>query len=188
VIGMNGLPSEPDRRFRIAMAWLFGLTTIGVACVLAWISVVYGDSPVLASLITTGVTGWVLFKFAGASRAGVILLADGECALKIRDLWLGGDVSDPRLGRLNELPKVRSILLLSASDPERFIERFRGSATVEELTLVFCRPSREVIPAIAGLPKLKKLGFCTCRWDDAEWDTLRKALPNCECKRVESNR
>jgi hypothetical protein len=116
------------------------------------------------------------------------LLADMACASKVRTLYLGTDVSDPRLGRLRELPNLRSVVLLAADEPDEFLKTLRGSTTIEELTLVFCSPSRQGIEYITSLPNLKKFGLCIGRMDANDWEALRRALPHCECKRVESNR
>ncbi|MCX5682077.1 MAG: hypothetical protein NT049_00095 [Planctomycetota bacterium] len=116
------------------------------------------------------------------------LLADAACALKIRALYLGADVSDPRLGRLRELSNLKSVVLLSANDPDEFLEKLRGLTTIEELSLVFCSPSRHGIEHIGSLPNLKKFGLCMGRMDPGDWELLRKALPGCKCNRVVSNR
>jgi hypothetical protein len=85
------------------------------------------------------------------------LLADPECAAKIDELYLGGDVSDERLGRLRELPNLRCIVMLFAYKPEIFLERLQGMATIEELTLEHSYPSGHGIQCIKSFPKLKSL-------------------------------
>jgi hypothetical protein len=116
------------------------------------------------------------------------LLADAACASKIRELYLGGDVSDTRLGRLRELSNLKSVVLLSANAPDKFLKELQGMATVEELSLVWCRPSPQGIEHIANLPNLKRFGLCVGRFDAGDWESLRKALPRCECSLVVSHR
>jgi hypothetical protein len=116
------------------------------------------------------------------------LLADAACAAKIRDLYLGADVSDPRLGRLRDLPNLKSVVLLSAIAPDEFLKKLRGSTTIEDLSLVFCRPSPQGVEHIRKLPKLKRFGICVNRFDRGEWDSIRKALPGCQCNLIVSNR
>ena len=96
--------------------------------------------------------------------------------------------SDPRLRRLRELPNLKSVVLLSAVDPDKFLEELRGLTTIEELSLVFCSPSRHGIEHISSLPNLKKFGLCMGKMDSEDWELLRKALPGCKCNRVVSNR
>jgi hypothetical protein len=116
------------------------------------------------------------------------LLADAACTSKIRSLYLGGDVSDPRLGRLRELPNLKSVVLLSANDPDKFLEELRGLTTIEELSSVWCSPSQHGIEHIGSLPNLKKFGLCVGRFDSGEWESLCKALPRCKCSLSVSNR
>lgn len=40
------------------------------------------------------------------------LLADAACAAKVRELYVGGDLSDPRLGQLRKLPHLSRIVFL----------------------------------------------------------------------------
>jgi hypothetical protein len=116
------------------------------------------------------------------------LLADRACSAKIRELCLGADVADPRLGRLRELPNLKSVVLLSARDPDKFLERLRGSATIEDVSLVYCRPSPHSTEHLRSLPKLRRFGLCVNHFDSADWDAIRKALPGCQCNLVVSNR
>jgi hypothetical protein len=116
------------------------------------------------------------------------LLADAACASKIRDLYLGGDVSDHRLGHLRELPNLKSVVLLSANDPDKFLEEFRGVTTIEELSLVWCSPSHHGIEHIGSLPNLKRFGLCVGHLSPEDWESFRKALPGCECRLRVSNR
>jgi hypothetical protein len=85
------------------------------------------------------------------------LLADTTCAVKIRELYLGGDLSDERLGRLRELPNLKCIVLLFTDNPDSFLERLQGMTTVEELTLEHSFASHRGIKIIGSFPKLKSL-------------------------------
>jgi hypothetical protein len=85
------------------------------------------------------------------------LLADAACTANIRDLYLGCDLSDQRLGRLCELPNLKCIVFLFAENAEVFLERFQGNVTVEELTFDHSYVSDRGIKAIASLPNLKSL-------------------------------
>lgn len=85
------------------------------------------------------------------------LLADASCAANIREVYLGGDVSDERLGRLRELPNLRCVVLLFAENLDILLERLQGLATLEELTLEGTWPSRRGIEFINSFPKLKSL-------------------------------
>jgi hypothetical protein len=116
------------------------------------------------------------------------LLADVACASKVRDLYLGADVSDPRLGRLRELPNLKSVVLLSAIAPDEFLKELRGSTTIEELSMVFCIPSHRGVEHIHKLPKLKRFGLCINRLNRGDWESIRKALPGCQCNLIVSNR
>jgi hypothetical protein len=116
------------------------------------------------------------------------LLAAAACTSKIRHLYLGGDVSDPRLARLRELPNLKSVVLLSANDPDKFLEELRGLTTIKELSLVWCSPSRQGIEHIGSLPNLKRFGLCVGHFDAGDWESLCKALPRCKCSLSVSNR
>ncbi|MGA2259044.1 MAG: hypothetical protein ABSG53_30605 [Thermoguttaceae bacterium] len=85
------------------------------------------------------------------------LLADTTCAAKIREIDLGGDVSDERLGLLRKLPNLKYVVFLFARDPDIFLERLQGMATIEGLTLERTMPGRRGIELIGGFPKLKSL-------------------------------
>jgi hypothetical protein len=116
------------------------------------------------------------------------LLADAACASKVRRLCLGGDVSNPRLGRLRELPNLKSVTLLSANDPDKFLEKLQGAHAIEEVSLVWCRPSRRGVALIGGLPNLKRFGLCVGHFDQREWESICQALPRCKCSLSVSNR
>jgi hypothetical protein len=85
------------------------------------------------------------------------LLADADCAANVSELYLGGDISDERLGRLRELPNLRSVVLLFADNADVFLERLQGMTTVEELDLEYTWPSRHGIEVIGSFPNLKSL-------------------------------
>jgi hypothetical protein len=87
------------------------------------------------------------------------LLADSACAAKIRDLYLGGDLSDPRLGRLRELRNLKCVILLFARNQDVFLERLNGVPMIEELTVSRTFLSRSDIARIATFPNLKWLAI-----------------------------
>ena len=87
------------------------------------------------------------------------LLADTTCAAKIRDLYVGGDLSDPRLGRLRELPNLKCIIFLFARKHDAFLERLHGMTSIEELTFDRTPLSRDTLNHIAAFPNLKSLSF-----------------------------
>jgi hypothetical protein len=89
---------------------------------------------------------------------------------------------------LRELPNLKSVVLLSAIAPDAFLEKLEGLATIEELSLVFCRPSRQGIEHIRKLPHLRKFGLCIGNFDRGDWESIRKALPACQCSLVVSER
>jgi hypothetical protein len=85
------------------------------------------------------------------------VLADHDCAANVRDLYLGGDTCDQRLGRLRELPNLKCLVLLFADNPDALLERLRGMSTLEELTIDRTFLSRQSIDHIGCFPKLKSL-------------------------------
>lgn len=87
------------------------------------------------------------------------LLADADCAAHIRDLYLGGDISDARLGRLRELPNLKSIVFLFAKNPDVFLERLRGHAAIEQLSFVNTWLSPKGLESIGTFAKLKSLSL-----------------------------
>jgi hypothetical protein len=102
-----------------------------------------------------------------ASKAGMIcratifdeILADKACAGAVQDVYLGGDLSDPRLGRLRELPNLKSIVFLFAEKPDALLESLRGVATIEGLCFDHTRLTGHNVDQIASLPSLKRLCF-----------------------------
>ena len=85
------------------------------------------------------------------------LLGDAACAAKVRDLYLGGDLSDPRLGRLRELPNLKCIVFLFADNHGAFLQRMRGMTTIEELTFDHTRLARGDVDQISSFSHLKSL-------------------------------
>ncbi|MFZ1936856.1 MAG: hypothetical protein WCB27_15540 [Thermoguttaceae bacterium] len=87
------------------------------------------------------------------------LLADTACAAKVRELYLGGDLSDPRLGRLRDLPNLKCVVFLFADNQNALLERLRGTSGIEKLTFDNTRLSRSDIEHIGGFPNLKSLAL-----------------------------
>jgi DNA-binding transcriptional LysR family regulator len=87
------------------------------------------------------------------------LLSDAACAAKVRDLYVGGDCSDPRLGRLRELPNLKCIVFLFPDSPHALLNQLRGVPTVEELTFDHARLSAADVLSIASLPNLRSLAI-----------------------------
>ncbi len=87
------------------------------------------------------------------------LLADTACAARVRDLYVGGDLSDPRLGRLRELPNLKCIVFLFARHHDVFLERLDGMGTIEELTFNRTYLSSGDVQRIAHFPNLRSLAF-----------------------------
>jgi len=87
------------------------------------------------------------------------LLADAACAAKVRDLYLGGDLSDPRLGRLRELPNLKCIVFLFADNQNVLLERLHGTSSIEKLTFEHTCLSSGDVGHIATFPNLGSLAF-----------------------------
>jgi hypothetical protein len=87
------------------------------------------------------------------------LLSDKIGAANIRDLYIGGDLSDSRLGRLLELPNLKCVVFLFADDPGDFLKRLHGKASIEEMTLEHAFLSRNDMAEIGSFPHLKSLGI-----------------------------
>lgn len=85
------------------------------------------------------------------------LLADAACAAKVQDLYLGGDLSDARLERLRELPKLKCIAFLFADHHSAFLQHMCGMTTIEELSFERTRLGRGDVDCIASFPQLKSL-------------------------------
>lgn len=89
------------------------------------------------------------------------LLADPPCAQNVECLYLGGDVSDPRLNRLHALPNADTIILVYAGDSGALLRSFQGHARLATLHLEKCDITPEVLDAIGKLPQLKTLCLST---------------------------
>lgn len=87
------------------------------------------------------------------------LLTDATCAANVRELYLGGDLSDPRLAALRELPNLRSIVFLFAENHEALLNRLGGMPTVEKLTFDHTLLSRRDAESIAAFSNLKSLAI-----------------------------
>jgi len=87
------------------------------------------------------------------------LLADTACAAKVRELYFGGDTSDPRLGRLRELPNLKCIVFLFADNQNALLERLHGMSAIEKLTFDHTCLSRDDVGHVASFPNLKSLAF-----------------------------
>jgi len=85
------------------------------------------------------------------------LLADAACAAKIREVDLGGDISDERLGLLRKLPHLKYIVFLFADRPDILLERLQGMTTIEGLTFEYTHPGHRDMELIRGFPRLKSL-------------------------------
>ena len=91
------------------------------------------------------------------------LLADTACTAKVRDLYLGGDLFDPRLGRLRELPNLKCIIFLFAENQNSLLKRLHGMPGIEELTFDRTWLSHDDMAHIAAFPHLKSLSFDVCQ-------------------------
>jgi hypothetical protein len=96
------------------------------------------------------------------------VLTDVARTAKIRDVYLGRDLSDPQWGRLRELANLKSVVVLCGQNSESFLEHLRGMASIEELTLECTPVSRPGIGHFAGFPKLKSLCFPIARLESAD--------------------
>jgi hypothetical protein len=85
------------------------------------------------------------------------LLADPACVKNVTTLYLGSDVSDPRLARLHDLPNLKSLIFYWTEHPEVFLEHMRGKKSIEAISFDRSDASREGIEHIATLPNLKSL-------------------------------
>mgnify|MGYP000976317268 CR=1 FL=1 len=85
------------------------------------------------------------------------LMTDTACSEKIRDLYLGGDLSDPQLSRLLELPNLKCIILLFGDKSIVFFEHLKGNAKIEEITIDRTHLTRKAVDCIGSLPNLKSL-------------------------------
>jgi len=80
--------------------------------------------------------------------------------VNIREVYLGpGNLSDPLLERLRELPNLKCIVFLFTENPDLGLKRLRGITTIEELTFERTFLSRRSIDLIGSFPNLKSLCF-----------------------------
>lgn len=101
------------------------------------------------------------------------LLADPGCRENLTTIYMGRDVSDPRLSRLRDLPNLRSIIFFWSENPEIFLERMREKVSIEALCFDRTQVSRKGIEQIATLPNLKSLGFRLHGIDPDDLESLR---------------
>lgn len=87
------------------------------------------------------------------------LLTDASSAAAVRDVYIGGDLSDPRFGRLRELPNLKCIVFLFATPLTAFLQRMHGAAGIEELSFECTQLARADVDQIASFPNLKSLGI-----------------------------
>ena len=95
------------------------------------------------------------------------LLADTACAAKVREVYLGSDLGDSRLGRLAELPKLRCVDFVHARNQSELLRRLSGKSTIEKLTFDGTPLSRDDLRHIAGCVNLKLLAF-TIYWRSSD--------------------
>jgi hypothetical protein len=87
------------------------------------------------------------------------LLADRASAAAVRDVYLGGDLSNPRFGRLRELPHLKCIVILHGKHHSEFLQRIHGSAAIEQVSFDCTRIVRDDVDQLASFPHLKLLGI-----------------------------
>jgi hypothetical protein len=96
------------------------------------------------------------------------LVADAACAENVHEVYVGGDVSDERLGRLRDLPHLSCIVFIMAVNPDALLERLQGMTTIEQVTLAQSTIARRGVEAIRSFPQLKSL--CLAMQPAAEGD------------------
>jgi hypothetical protein len=153
------------------MAWfgwmfLFGtvgiLTTVGLhRFVDAWCprDEVRSNRALMTDQIEQLRNGEINCLIAPDSRYIEELLAERAAAAAVRDVYVGGDLSDPRLACLRELPNLKCIVFLFAKHPTPFLQRMHGTATIEELSFDCTQLARADVEQIASFPNLKSLGI-----------------------------
>jgi hypothetical protein len=85
------------------------------------------------------------------------LLADAACKANLKTIYLGCDVSDPRLAQLRKLPNLKCIVFFWTENPDIFLEHIAGLSSIQELCFERSSVSRKGIEHIASLPNLKSL-------------------------------
>jgi hypothetical protein len=87
------------------------------------------------------------------------LLAEPASAGAVRDVYLGGDLSDPLLGRLRDLPNLKCIVFVFADQTTAFLQRMHGATGITELSFEHTQFTRADVDQIASFPNLKSLGL-----------------------------
>lgn len=87
------------------------------------------------------------------------LVADARSAAAVRDIYLGGDLSDPQFGRLRELPHLKRVVILFGKHLTPFLQRMHGATTIEQVTLDCTGIVRADVDHLASFPHLKSLGI-----------------------------
>lgn len=101
------------------------------------------------------------------------LFADPKSGERVCELYLGGDVSDERLGRLRELPNLKALILLFAENADILLERLQGMPSLEVLDLERVMFSPRGMAALTRFPKLKSFSIRARRSKFSDWDCLR---------------
>ncbi len=101
------------------------------------------------------------------------LLADTVCAAKIHDLYVGGDLSDRRLGRLKELPNLKCVVFLFAQPPHELLEQLSGKTSIEAMTFDHTFLSRHDVQQIGSLPRLRSLCLPMYRLTPGDLDGIK---------------
>jgi hypothetical protein len=87
------------------------------------------------------------------------LVADAPSAAAVRDIYLGGDLSDPQFGRLRELPHLKRVVILFGRNLTAFLQRMHGATTIEQVTFECTGIVRADVDQLASFPHLKSLGI-----------------------------
>ncbi|MBN2294944.1 MAG: hypothetical protein JXM70_21125 [Pirellulales bacterium] len=101
------------------------------------------------------------------------LFSDAGCVENLTTLYLGSEVSDPRLARLRDSPNLKSLIFYWSEDPGVFLGHFRGMTSIEEVSLDRSYVSREGIEDLASLPKLKSLCLSMRGLDASDFESLK---------------
>jgi hypothetical protein len=87
------------------------------------------------------------------------LLADSACAARVREVYLGSDLGNSRLGKLADLPNLRCVDFVHAYNHSALLQSLHGKSTIDKLTFDGTPLSRDDLRHIASLPNLKLLAF-----------------------------
>jgi hypothetical protein len=114
------------------------------------------------------------------------LLADKDCAANVFELYLGGDLSDERLGRLRELPRLKCVVFLFADNAEGLLERLQGMETIEVLEFNYSPLSPQGIELAKRFPNLMSLTLSIRREQIGDLDGLKNhsSLENLSLDRI----